>query len=218
MGKSVRLTKDFKEDLVRKVVDALFITDIQSLRDSAIIEFEKILDEYYSELKFDWKSAEKLADYIRWTDRVDIEHAIDYELTRKVSNFKLNTSKVWNTTSRWLLKMSKKYPITCSLGWKDGIDVTYFYPLKNDEKRARTPALKRVEKVFLAFINKINEAYDAFENLTSALMLVNTYKQLDEQFPELAPYYEAPDGTVTALVPIDVVNRVKNLFKEVKEN
>jgi hypothetical protein len=54
-----------------------------------------------------------------------------------------------------------------------------------------------------------------YEDIQQILLGLNTYKQLEETVPELAKYLPRTTAeAVTALVPIEQINRVRNLLRQ----
>jgi hypothetical protein len=74
---------------------------------------------------------------------------------------------------------------------------------------------KRAEDILRPYMIKYFSARKYYADIVQILLGLSTYKQLEATVPELMAYLPKTEtAKVTALVPIEQINRVRNLFQK----
>ena len=190
----MKLTMALKEKIAGDAARDLFAEPLLKQFSDVQAKIENLVRDSYSD--FDFKNVEPYQEYINWHEHIKIP----------------DIPGDWGI-SRDAFRRACGLPI-----------IEYFdLPFKIPSDGAYTPYLaethhKKAVEIIRPYMINYFAARKAYDEIKRVLLGVNTSKQLEESLPELAKYLpNAADGAVTALVPIEQINRVRSLFKGKQE-
>jgi hypothetical protein len=186
---AARLTKAVKEDIARASTRALF--------EASLREYWKIVEEQFTSLSkeifkdFDWEHVAPYRTYMDWDTAVQL------------SGLPAEWQVHWDTVRAFL-----KLPSI------DRIQINFEYPSRGNAF-LDSAYRKQAEGILRPYMIKYFAARKYFEDVRQILIGITTYKQLEESVPELMQYVpNAEVMTVTSLVPIEQINRVRALLQK----
>jgi hypothetical protein len=187
---SVKLTKAVKASIAEKAAKDLFL--------SSLLEHWKIVEEQFTSMvketfkDFDWEHVEPYRAYIYWHSEIQllqlpVEWRIHWDDFRKLMGL----------PSIECISLSFVYPSRRSSG--DCLECT---------------SNKQVAGILRPYMVKYFTAKKYYMDIVQILLGLSTYRQLEDTVPELAKYLPGTAvEAVTALVPIEQINRVRNLLQ-----
>ena len=190
------ISKGMKETLAKAAVYDLFGEEAALLEKRALEDIARIFDACWSD--FDWAAAERVRDYIRWSNDFAFLYWLPEEWKNHVS-YKAELYRLLKVSKLRHIELPKQYPVPmCG----------YYKPPDYAVREMLNAARPFMECVF--------KAEKAYKDICSTLTAVSTYKQLEETIPELAKFI-TKTSPANVLVPIEQINRVRNMFHQKAE-
>ena len=192
----MKLTVALKEKIAGDAARDLFAEPLLKQFVDVQANMENLVMESFSD--FDFKNAKPYQEYINWHEGIRIPDIPgEWEIH-------------WHDFKR-----------ECKLPSIEHFDLPFKIPSKRDvhlavylDKKYHKKAMAILRPYMINYLT----AEKAYDEIKQVLLGVNTSKQLEESLPELAKYLpNAADGAVTALVPIEQINRVRSLFNGKQE-
>ena len=191
----MKLTVALKEKIADDAARDLFAEPLLKQFSDVQANMENLVRESFSD--FDFKNAEPYQEYINWHEEIKIPNIPgDWEITHDE------------------FKRKYKLPSICyfNLPFKIPDRHDYHTPYLDDKYH------KRAVEILRPYMINYLTARKAYDDIKQVLLGINTFKQLEESLPELAKYLPIVVNVVTALVPIEQINRIKTLFKRKQED
>jgi hypothetical protein len=185
----MKLTKQVKQRIAENAAKELFAP--------SLLEYWKIVEGQFTDLvkhvfkDFDWEHAKPYRQYINWH----------------------NTIRLHNLPEEWNIHYHD-FRGVCGLPSILHIDLPFEYPSRyNHDEYLDSAYKKRTEDILRPYMVRYFTAKKRYEDICQVLLGVNTCKQLQDTVPELMKYLPKTEGgVVTALVPIEQINRVRSLL------
>ena len=190
----MKLTATLKDKIAENAARDLFAGPLLKQFSDVQAKIEVLVRDSYS--GFDFKNAGPYREFINWHKQV------------KIPNIPGDWDIHWDAFKK-----------ICKLP-----DITHFdLPFEIPTRREYTPYLadkchKKAMEILRPYMISYLTAEKAYGEIKQVLLSINTSRQLEESLPELAKYLpDTAKGAVTALVPIEQINRVRTLFKRNQE-
>jgi hypothetical protein len=187
---TIKLTKAIKEAVAKRAAKDLFMIPLRDCWETVEGQFCNLVKEMFKD--FDWEHVEPYRKFIRWHDEI----------------------RFCSLPGEWRI-YDDGFRRMCALPAIECVELSFEYPSQNynpdylgDEYR------KHAEDILRPYMVKYFTARKYYEDIQQVLLGINTYKQLEETVPELMKYLpETATEAVTALVPIEQINRIRNLLQ-----
>jgi hypothetical protein len=188
---STRLTKEIKETIALKIAKELFVPSLLERWKIVEVQFTSLVKEIFAD--FDWEHVEPYRKYIRWHDKIVLAEV----------------------PSEWHIH-GDVFRNHCGLPAIECIHLGFEYPSLNIGTVYLDSAYKkRAEAILRPYMLQYFIAKKYYKDIQQILLGLATYKQLEDTVPELTKYLpQTAVKAVTALVPIEQINRVRNLLQK----
>jgi hypothetical protein len=188
---STRLTNVVKDDLAKRAAKDLFMLPLRECWETVEVQFSSLVQEIFKD--FDWEHVEPYRTFINWHSEILLN----------------------NIPGEWQIHWDG-FRQVCDLPEIACIELSCTYP----SRRAAIDYLdgaykKRAEDILRPYMAKYFTAKKYYEDIQQILRGLTSYTQLEEIVPELVKYLpRTATEAVTALVPIEQINRVRNLLQK----
>jgi len=185
-----KLTNAVREDIAKRAAMDLFVPAL-------LKQFESIVEDIFALVKdqfkdFDFEHVGPYKEYIQWEDSIYI-----YGLPGK-----------WNIHN-------DEFRRKCGLPEIRWLQLPFEIPTKGGSVYLDSSYEKKVEEILHPYMVQYFTAQKSYEDIRQMLLSVGTFRQLEDTLPELVKYLPyGAIGETTALVPIELINRVKKLFQQ----
>ena len=189
--KTRKLTNAIRASILDSVAKDLFKVPLQQGWKIVESQFTDLVKGIYKD--FDWGHVEPYRKFMHWHKKILL----------------LSLPEGWNNC--WCGLRS-----ACSLPVANSVDIDFEYPSRNInadflEKKYQ----KQAEGILRPYMVRYLAAKKYYEDVKQLLLGITTSKQLRDVVPELAKYLpDTETAAVTALVPIEQINRVRNLLRK----
>jgi len=186
----MKLTKAIREDIAKKAVMDLFVPAL-------LKQFEAVKEGIFALVKdqykdFDWEHVEPYKKYIEWRETIHIEEL----------------------PGEWKITHFDTFKKMCGLPGVYCFDLPFRIPTTTGVAYLDNSYKNKVEDILRPYMIQYFTAKKAFENIQQVLRGINTTKQIEDMLPEFKKYLPIDTEKITALVPIEQINRVKMLFQQ----
>jgi hypothetical protein len=190
MGSMV-LRKSVKESIAKRAVEELFVPSLLEQWKRAEAEFSELMTSLYKD--FDWEHVEPYRQFMNWHDEITLTH-VPCE---------------WNSVS-W-----SEFQRTFNLPYIKRVQLSFKYPWNREYPYSLGQEFDApVENILRPYVVQYLTAEKYYEEIKQVLLGINTRKQLEDTIPELVKFApETVAGEVTALVPIEQINRVRSFLQ-----
>jgi hypothetical protein len=191
MAHSSRLTKAVKADIAGRAVKDLFASFLRKHWESAEVQLNDLVKESFAD--FDWAHVKPHRKFIHWHNEICLS----------------------SLPAEWEIQWDE-FRRVCGLNSIFHISLSFEYPSKDERIGCLDYAYhKQVVDILRPYLIQYFTARKYYEDIQQVLLGLSTYKQLEETVPELAKYVpRTTTGTVTALVPIQQIDRIRGLLQK----
>jgi hypothetical protein len=189
----MKLTKGIKEKIARRVVEDLFIPSLSREWKSVLERLTGLVMSRFEIL--DWKCFEVCHDFIQW-DRTVVIEKLPVEWLRPCNEFRA----IFNTPRINYTQLDTFYPA------ENGCRIHMSYEDADYQER--------IHDILYSYVVAVIEAYRYYTEFQQVLCGLGTYKQLETVIPECAKYLPSESASVTALMPIAQINRVRSVLQK----
>ena len=189
--KAGRLTNAIRKSIVERAVKDSFADSLLECWKTVEAQFTDLVKDCFKD--FDWEHVEPYRGYIHWHEEI--------YLNRYPGEWSIH----WDD-----------FRGVCGLPSINHIDISFKYPSKSSSADFLNDGYqKQAEDILRSYMVKYFTARKYYEDIQQILLGITTYKQLEDIVPELAKYLpKTSSEAVTALIPIEQVNRVRNLLQK----
>jgi len=187
-----RLTNVLRQSIADRAAKELFAAPLLELFKTVEKQIADLAKSAYK--NFNYEGAKPYREYINWHKEIYIQHI----------------PKEWQIT--WCDFRRE----VCDLPSTEYFNLPFEIPSNSGSKVYFDGAHeKQATSILRSYMVKYLTAREAYENMQQVLLGISTFKQLEETLPELVKYLPKDQTeSVTALVPIEQINKVKALFRK----
>jgi hypothetical protein len=186
-----KLTKAVKAEIAKRAARELFKPDLLELWKTTEEQLSGLVWESFAD--FDWDHVTPYRQYINWHDEITL-------------------AKV---PAAWGRHYWDDFRTICELPAITCIHLPFEYPSQEKGYDYLDASFqKRAEDILRPYMVRYFTAKKYYEDIQHILLGLNTYTQVEDVVPELAKYLPRTETeAVTALVPIEQINRIRNLLQ-----